>query len=191
MAAFWVEIAKGLIPIEAAGVVGVSPPVAQRWFHNAGGMPPFDLKFRSSGRYLSFAEREEIALLRIQGQGVREIARTIVETRGRSRGSCVAMPPFDMGATDIVRLSRSGKQTSLHSARRSRSWSPTRNCTHTCSSGSRDRSVDPTGRSSRVLSHRDSLEMGSHTARIGPGHRRGARNRSRTGSSSTSPMMGR
>ena len=41
--AFWVEIAKGLLPIEAAAVVGVSQPVCQRWFHNAGGMPPFDL----------------------------------------------------------------------------------------------------------------------------------------------------
>jgi len=30
-----------------------------------------------SGRYLSFAEREEIAILRAQGCGVREIARRI------------------------------------------------------------------------------------------------------------------
>jgi IS30 family transposase len=40
-------------------------------------MPPFDLKKTSSGRYLSFAEREEIALLRAQSKGVREIARAI------------------------------------------------------------------------------------------------------------------
>ena len=40
-------------------------------------MAPFDLKFKPTGRYLSFAEREEIALLRVQGKGVREIARTI------------------------------------------------------------------------------------------------------------------
>lgn len=33
-AAFWVEIAKGLLPSEAAAVVGVSRPVGQRWFHN-------------------------------------------------------------------------------------------------------------------------------------------------------------
>ena len=30
-----------------------------------------------SGRYLSFAEREEIAILRAQGAGVREIARRL------------------------------------------------------------------------------------------------------------------
>jgi len=38
---FWMEIAKGLMPIEAATAVGASQPVGQRWFHNAGGMPPF------------------------------------------------------------------------------------------------------------------------------------------------------
>jgi len=75
--AFWEQIARGLLPEEAALAVGVSQPVGARWFHNAGGMPPFDLKFKPSGRYLSFAEREEIALLRAQGKGVREIARTI------------------------------------------------------------------------------------------------------------------
>jgi len=36
-------------------------------------MPPFDLGPLSS-RYLSFREREEIALLRVQGAGVRQIA---------------------------------------------------------------------------------------------------------------------
>nr|WP_246360485.1 IS30 family transposase [Nocardioides massiliensis] len=46
-------------------------------------MPPFDLKFQPSGRYLSFAEREEIALLKAQGQGVRGIARAI----GRDPGT--------------------------------------------------------------------------------------------------------
>ena len=82
-AAFWAEVAKGLLPIEAAAVVGVAQAVGQRWFRNAGGMPPFDLKFTPTGRYLSFAEREEIALLRAQGRGVREIARTI----GRDPGT--------------------------------------------------------------------------------------------------------
>ncbi len=82
-AAFWVEIAKGLLPIEAAAAVGVSQPVGQRWFHNAGGMPPFDLKAQPSGRYLSFAEREEIALLKAQARGVRQIARAV----GRDPGT--------------------------------------------------------------------------------------------------------
>jgi IS30 family transposase len=46
-------------------------------------MPPFDLKFRPTGRYLSFVEREEIALLWAQDKGVREIAREI----GRDPGT--------------------------------------------------------------------------------------------------------
>lgn len=83
-AAFWAEIADGLLPVEAAAVVGVAPAVGQRrWFRHAGGMPPFDLKFKPTGRYLSFAEREEIALLRAQDKGVREIARVI----GRDPGT--------------------------------------------------------------------------------------------------------
>jgi transposase-like protein len=73
---FWIEIAKGLLPVAASAVVGASQPVGQRWFHNAGGMPPFSLE-PLSGRYLSFHEREEIALMRVQGNGVRQIARAI------------------------------------------------------------------------------------------------------------------
>ncbi len=81
--AFWEQIAEGLLPEEAAAAVGVAQAVGARWFHNAGGMPPFDLKFKPTGRYLSFAEREEIALLKAQDQGVREIARQI----GRDPGT--------------------------------------------------------------------------------------------------------
>lgn len=40
------------------------------------------MKFQCSGRYLSFAEREEIALLRVQGKGLREIARAISRDPG-------------------------------------------------------------------------------------------------------------
>ena len=76
-AAFWGEIAKGLLAEEAAGVVGVAPAVGARWFRHAGGMAPFDIAQQPSGRYLSFAEREEIAILKEKGKGVREIARAI------------------------------------------------------------------------------------------------------------------
>jgi len=79
---FWIEIATGVLPAEAAIAVGASQPVGQRWFHNAGGMPPFELT-PLSGRYLSFPEREEIALLKAQGAGVRDIARAI----GRDPGT--------------------------------------------------------------------------------------------------------
>ncbi len=71
---FWVGIAKGLSSEDAALSVGVSSPVGSRWFREAGGMRPVSLA-PSSGRYLSFAEREEIAILKARGCGVREIAR--------------------------------------------------------------------------------------------------------------------
>ena len=73
---FWIEIAKGLIPAAAAIAIGASQPVGQRWFHNAGGMPPFDLEPLSS-RYLSFAERMQIEYLLSQNAKVREIARVL------------------------------------------------------------------------------------------------------------------
>jgi IS30 family transposase len=73
---FWIEIAKGVIPAAAAIAVGASQPVGQRWFHNAGGMPPFDLEPLSS-RYLSFAERMQIEYLLNQNAKVREIARVL------------------------------------------------------------------------------------------------------------------
>jgi hypothetical protein len=70
---FWVEVATGKLPWEAAEVVGVSQPVGQRWFRHAGGMNPYSWT-APSGRYLSFVEREEIAIGRAQGKGVRVIA---------------------------------------------------------------------------------------------------------------------
>jgi IS30 family transposase len=61
---------------EAASEAGISQPVGTRWFRENGGMPPTNLA-PLSGRYLSFAEREEIALLRAQKRSVHEIARRI------------------------------------------------------------------------------------------------------------------
>jgi len=73
---FWEAIAIGLSSEDAAGEAGVSPAVGSRWFRQAGGMPPLDLA-PVSGRYLSFTEREEIAILNAQDVGVREIARRL------------------------------------------------------------------------------------------------------------------
>jgi IS30 family transposase len=62
---------------EAAALeCGVSQPLGPRWFREAGGMPPIELT-PGGGPYLSFSEREEIALLRAQDCGVREIARRL------------------------------------------------------------------------------------------------------------------
>src|SRR5690349_12298396 len=73
---FWREIAKGLLAEEAALAVGVSQPVGSRWFRHRGGMHSIDLG-PLSGRYLTFREREEIAILKARDAGVREIARQL------------------------------------------------------------------------------------------------------------------
>ena len=80
---FWTAIATGQMSEDAASLAGVSPAVGTRWFREAGGMPPAGFSSSAKpplGRYLQFAEREEIALLRAQGHGVREIARRLERT---------------------------------------------------------------------------------------------------------------
>lgn len=75
--AFWEAIAAGCSSEDAARLAGVSQAVGTRWFRECGGMPPSHLAPSAqppTGRYLSFAEREEIALARARGAGVREIA---------------------------------------------------------------------------------------------------------------------
>ena len=77
---FWGAIATG-VSIEAAALVaGVSEAIGSRLFRKAGGMP--QAMFRSSakppsGRYLSFVEREEIAVLNEKGHSMREIGRRL------------------------------------------------------------------------------------------------------------------
>ncbi|MFF1594680.1 IS30 family transposase [Streptomyces sp. NPDC058286] len=73
---FWAAIARGLRSEEAGVEAGVSPAVGTRWFRHAGGVGP-NLSPTVSGRYLSFAEREDIAVWRAQDIGVREIARRL------------------------------------------------------------------------------------------------------------------
>ena len=73
---FWREVATGVTSEEAAARVGVSSAVGCRWFRHAGGMAPMELD-EPTGRYLSFVEREEMAVMRVQGLGVRAIARQL------------------------------------------------------------------------------------------------------------------
>ena len=73
---FWRGIADGLASEDAATACGVSPAVGTRWFRHGGGMPPLCLT-EPSGRFLSFAEREEIAVGLAQQLGVREIGRRL------------------------------------------------------------------------------------------------------------------
>src|SRR5436305_9735728 len=77
---FWRGIAAGLSSEAAALEAGVSQPVGYRLFRKAGGMPPAMFRCSAkplSGRYLSLNEREEIALLKVQGHSIQEIGRRL------------------------------------------------------------------------------------------------------------------
>jgi IS30 family transposase len=73
---FWIEIALGRSSEDAAIAVGVASAVGSRWFREAGGMCPVSLS-PLSPRYLSLKEREEIAILKAKGCGVRQIGRQL------------------------------------------------------------------------------------------------------------------
>src|SRR4051794_2280604 len=74
---FWSAIARGATSTDAGVEAGVSPVVGTRWFRERGGVIPQAIFRADSGRYLSFSEREQIALWRAEKVGVREIARRL------------------------------------------------------------------------------------------------------------------
>jgi DNA-binding transcriptional ArsR family regulator len=115
---FWVAIARGLSSEDAALAAGVSAAVGVRWFREGGGMPSVALG-PLSGRYLSFAEREEIAILRARGCGVREIARRL----GRSP-STVSRELRRNAATRGGRLEYRAATAQWHADRRGRRPKP-------------------------------------------------------------------
>jgi len=72
---FWDEVRAGRWAWQAAEVAGVYGGLGVRVFAEAGGV--MEPRTEPSGRFLSHAEREEIAILHGQELGVREIARRI------------------------------------------------------------------------------------------------------------------
>lgn len=73
---FWQAIRAGFGPAEAAALVGASRSWGGYVFDEAGGVNPVPVA-DPVGRYLSFAEREEIMRLDAAYHGVREIAATV------------------------------------------------------------------------------------------------------------------
>jgi IS30 family transposase len=73
---YWAAIARGLKTEDAGEEAGISSPVAYRWFRHAGGVNPY-LPQTVTGRYLSFSEREDIAIWHAQKVCLREIARRL------------------------------------------------------------------------------------------------------------------
>jgi IS30 family transposase len=109
---FWRAIGAGWSSEEAAAAAGVSQAVGSRWFRDGGGMPPISLA-PLSGRYLSFAEREEIAILHAQRVGVREIARRL----GRS-ASTISRELRRNASTRTYRLEYRATTAQWHAERR-------------------------------------------------------------------------
>jgi IS30 family transposase len=72
-ARFWEGVRSGLSLREAAAVAGVHRHQAEGWFREAGGVAG-NAPRAGGGRYLSLAEREEIAALTAAGVGVRAVA---------------------------------------------------------------------------------------------------------------------
>ena len=121
---FWAAIARGLQTEDAAAEAGVSVPVAFRWFREGGGMPSVGLR-PLSGRYLSFSEREEIALLRAGGATVHEIARQL----GRAP-STISRELRRNAATRCGRLEYRATTAQWHADRRSRRPKPAKLATN-------------------------------------------------------------
>jgi IS30 family transposase len=73
---FWRQVRAGYRVPVAAARCGVSARSGWNWFVASGGIPPMDLS-EPSGRYLSLAERDEIALEIAAGKSRRTIARSL------------------------------------------------------------------------------------------------------------------
>src|SRR5438876_1166000 len=121
---FWEAIARGMSSEDAAATSGVASAVGTRWFRESGGMPPICLA-RLSGRYLSFTEREEIAILHAQRCGVREIARRI----GRSP-STISRELRRNASTRSFRLEYKASIAQWHAERRARRPKPAKLATN-------------------------------------------------------------
>ena len=111
---FWAAIARGEKTEDACAEAGVSGPVGFRWFRHAGGVNPC-LPPEVSGRYLTFAEREDIAILHAQNFSAREIARRL----GRSP-STISRELRRNASTRTYRLEYKASIAQWHAERRAR-----------------------------------------------------------------------
>jgi IS30 family transposase len=91
---FWSAVVQGSTSEDAAVAAGVAGITGRRWFKQAGGVCPISVS-APSGRYLSLAEREEIAL----GLAARESIRSIAQRIGRAPSTV---------SREVRRNSRSG-----------------------------------------------------------------------------------
>ena len=143
-----------------------------------------------SGRYLSLAEREEIALLRVQDHSMQEIARCLERAASTISRELRRNAATRSGGLEYRATTRSGTPSGPPVARSERSSCSTRLC------ASMWRNAWPVSSSLRAAlpfaarlcpGKDDGMDRGRNG--VGPGH--GAQNRSRAVCRSTSRMMRR
>ena len=120
---FWTAIAAGCSSEDAAIGAEVSRPLGHGGFGRRAAchIPSRAGGETAVGRYLTFAEREEIAIWRAQGQGVRAIARRLArapstisrELRRNAATRAAAGVPSDDGAVACGRAARRPKPAKL------------------------------------------------------------------------------
>jgi len=146
---FWQAIACGRTSEDAAMAAGVSAPVGVRWFRGAGGLPPTYLSPSAKptiGRYLTFSEREDIAVEAAKGTGINGISRKL----GRSP-STISRELTRNAATRGGRFDYRASTAQLHADRAARrprqaSWRRTAHCATMYRIGSWEQSLYIQGR---------------------------------------------
>lgn len=126
---FWQAIAQGHSTERSAEIAGVSAAVETRWFRQGGGMPDISLKKAPTDRYLTLAEREEIALLKaIRAMASARLRAALAVRHPRYPGSCGATLPLAVDTSSIAPSPLSGMPIAAPSAPRKRSSRPMPPC---------------------------------------------------------------
>ena len=128
---FWQAVAAGRTSEEAAVDAGVSPPVGVRWFRSSGGMPPTHLALSAKptvGHYLTFAEREDIAIEVAKGTEFELLRASSNDRRARFRANCGATPLRVAAISTIAPAPRNGMPTGQHGGQSRASWRQIRRC---------------------------------------------------------------
>ena len=135
---FWEGVRSGLGVQEAGLAAGVGPVKAFAWFRQAGGVKSNGPR-RAGGRYLSVAEREEIAVGLAAGDSLREIAGRLgrapstvsreVRRNSRGRGQYRALAAqghaqHRAARPKTAKLAGNAELRGLVAGRLERKWSP-------------------------------------------------------------------
>ncbi len=84
---FWLLVRAGVVRKQAALALGLNEDTGKEWFRQAGGVVPAFLTAPVTGRFLSFAEREEIFAGVERGDSIRLMA------KGLGRAPSTVLPP--------------------------------------------------------------------------------------------------